>query len=316
MRRANQFKWVLFWGLMSALSAVSVWSCSSSDSPSNGGCPTGWILCNGICVDITTNPSHCGGCNRICSGVCSGAICSPSGVSGSGGSFTGGSGTTGIATSGSGGTGASSSGITGTSGSSGISGSTGTSGSSGTVATTGGSDAAPVSGGGYITSGSWKGFAWTAAPSGATITPEDLSSQAGFPLCVSGTVEPDSVNYANLAILGWNINQDTGADPPTLEVTPSGSGISISVSNPGASELRLQIQGPNGATDPNDRWCAVISGNGGVIPYSDFNTECWVGGNGTAYSKQPIVAVMVLVPCLATSAVNYDFCINSLQEAP
>ena len=39
------------------------------------GCAAGLTDCGGGCVDITTNPSHCGGCNVVCAGgqVCDGA---------------------------------------------------------------------------------------------------------------------------------------------------------------------------------------------------------------------------------------------------
>jgi hypothetical protein len=43
-------------------------------------CPGGQIVCNGHCVDTTTDPSHCGGCGTMClpgqvciSGVCANA---------------------------------------------------------------------------------------------------------------------------------------------------------------------------------------------------------------------------------------------------
>lgn len=39
-------------------------------------CPTGQTLCNGVCVDVNSNPSHCGRCNNFCfSGTCLGGMC-------------------------------------------------------------------------------------------------------------------------------------------------------------------------------------------------------------------------------------------------
>lgn len=168
--------------------------------------------------------------------------------------------------------------------------------------------------GGYITSGAWKGFAWSAPGGDATITPTSFETSKAFPLCVQGTVQP---GYDNLAMLGWNINQAAEENAPLLTVSPAAEGVTIAISNPGGTELRLQIQGPNGETDPNDRWCAVIPGSGGFIPYDGFNTECWVGGEGMAYAGQPLSAVLVMVPGPAPTgtAAAYDFCVNELYES-
>ena len=67
----------------------------------------------------------------------------------------------------------------------------------------------------------------------------------------------------------------------------------MNVENHGGSALRLQIQGPDGATSATDRWCAPIKGSGGFIPWSSFNTKCW-DGTGTAYSGQPIVSASTI----------------------
>jgi hypothetical protein len=90
--------------------------------------------------------------------------------------------------------------------------------------------------------------------------------------------------------------------------------MNISVTNTGGGQLRVQIQGPNGATDANQRWCAPIPGNGGFIPWTAFNTMCW-DNSGTAYAKQPIVAVLVLVPGSTAGTRNFDFCVNSVAAA-
>lgn len=171
-----------------------------------------------------------------------------------------------------------------------------------------------VPGGGYIQSGAWKGYAFTAVE-GGTITPEDFAASTDFPLCVSGMLEP---GYSNTAMIGWNINQTAEGDPMT--VVPTEEGIQVSVMNPGGSELRLQIQGPNGATDENDRWCATIPGNGGLIPFDAFNTQCWTGGMGNAYMGEPLTSVLVLVPGQAgpnddppgDEPVPFDFCVTDI----
>ena len=39
-------------------------------------CPVGMADCNGTCVDLQSDASHCGACNTFCPGVCSAGFCS------------------------------------------------------------------------------------------------------------------------------------------------------------------------------------------------------------------------------------------------
>jgi cellulose 1,4-beta-cellobiosidase len=168
--------------------------------------------------------------------------------------------------------------------------------------------------GGYATFGRFHGYGWTSAVgTGSTIKPADFSmATAGSSLCASGTVGA-AADYSGVAMVGLNLNQAQGMSPPTASITPMGTGLIVSVSNPGSSALRVQIQGPNGGTDPMDRWCAPLTGTGGMIPWSSFNTACW-DGSGVAYASQPIVAALIVVPGGSVDPVNFDFCLNSLAE--
>jgi hypothetical protein len=167
--------------------------------------------------------------------------------------------------------------------------------------------------GGYMMSGSWRGFAWTAtSPMGGMITPANFGAAFDFPLCAKGMV---NAGDSNVAMVGWNLNQaTTPAMAPAMTVTPKAKGITVAITNPGMSELRLQLQGPDGATSATDRWCAIIPGTGGFISYDTFNTECWAGGKGTAYAGQPIVAAILLVPGKVGAASPFDFCVSKLAE--
>jgi hypothetical protein len=47
----------------------------ATDAPGDGPCPGQEILCGSVCVDPTSDPTHCGGCNTICpSGICGAAL--------------------------------------------------------------------------------------------------------------------------------------------------------------------------------------------------------------------------------------------------
>jgi hypothetical protein len=183
--------------------------------------------------------------------------------------------------------------------------------------------------GGYYESGAWHGYAWTApVGEGTTVEPADFSTLAsGSPFCVSGVVGPAD-DYSGVSLLGFNVNQaqtaDGGGDPPIETATPTAMGIAVSFDKTVASTLRIQIQGPNGETDANDRWCWEIADPAGPVfaPYSEFNTECWQGGEGTPYANQPLAAVVFTVPGSNVNPVEFDYCIhgfvdgNSAEDAP
>jgi hypothetical protein len=99
-----------------------------------------------------------------------------------------------------------------------------------------------------------------------------------------------------------------------LTVTPTADGIVVGIDNKNGAALRVQVQGPNGATDPNDRWCAPISGTGGLVPWTTFNTKCW-DNTGTPYAKQPLQSAMILVPGGNKLPVLYDFCLTGMYSS-
>lgn len=237
-----------------------------------------------------------------------------SGTGGSGGS-TGGSGG---GTGGTGGTGGSTGGSGGGTGGSGA-------GTGGSTSGTGGSSGASTCGsawnvdeGGYITSpgtSCWQGHAWTtAAGATSTVYPADFSA-CGTPcsLCAYGSVGAE-LDFSSVGILAMNLNQAPG-DTVLGTVSPTGSGVTVSFSNPGGSPLRVQIQGPNGATDATDRWCYELAGASGsvTIPYGSFNTECWTN-TGYAYAGEPLEALILLVPGSDIYDVPFDVCLLGASD--
>lgn len=175
---------------------------------------------------------------------------------------------------------------------------------------------------GYVTSGSWKGYAWTAAiGTGSLVTPADFKTvKAGqTKFCAKGTVGKDPA-YGGVVMVGINLNQvslpPTGAvEPPILDYTPTGTGIRYKVSNPGATTLRIQIQDKSGTAA--GRWCADISGEtSGFLPWEEFNTTCWSPATGKSYNKEPLKDVSVVVPGKNTQDVPAEFCVEQLSEEP
>jgi hypothetical protein len=105
-----------------------------------------------------------------------------------------------------------------------------------------------------------------------------------------------NTSWDDVAMVGCNVNQPRGGGEgsegtwmPTTE-----SGICVL----GSGFERIQIQGPNGATDEIERWCTDVSRGGGCAEWSEFNTQCWPGGDGIDYDYEPLQTVMALQPSL------------------
>lgn len=162
----------------------------------------------------------------------------------------------------------------------------------------------------------WRGFLWV-AKSGEDTT---LTTSASFEaesfdasVCIRGSVAPAADSSGN-AMLGMNIHQaERGAAVP-MTLVPTRAGVQVSVKNTGGSPLRVQVASPEGQRQPESRWCAAVSGKGGFIPWSAFNTACW-DGSGKPYKREPISVAMLLVPGGPKTPQPYDFCLLRLTEA-
>jgi hypothetical protein len=172
----------------------------------------------------------------------------------------------------------------------------------------------------------------TSAATGAgttTITPSNFSTVAAgtAALCAQGSIGAAS-DYGGVAMIGMNVNQDQFADaaiPPMQTVAIGGSGITVTYTNPGATQIRVQIQTPAGETSATGRWCATLSGAGGTetVPWTTFwggvadtVQGCWNSGGVHPPGGTAISAVMLLVPGGSSTAVAYSFCLQSIMQAP
>lgn len=167
-------------------------------------------------------------------------------------------------------------------------------------------------GGPYFTSGNLRGYVWLAQTGAGTslrVTGYD-TAEFTAPVCIRGSVAA-TPDYSGNAMLGFNLNQP--ADGELATFTPTLAGLQLNVTNLGASPLRIQIQAQDGATNDQGRWCAVVNGSGGFIPWTDFNTACW-DGSGAAYARQPIVSAILLIPGTTDVAIPYDVCLNELAQ--
>jgi hypothetical protein len=189
--------------------------------------------------------------------------------------------------------------------------------------------------GGYVVVGTWwAGYAWTAgltsAASGAgttTITPANFPDvKAGATeLCAHGSIGAAS-DYGGAAIIGVNVNQVPvpDASPSEQTVGIGGSGLTVQYTNPGGTQIRVQIQTLAGETSAAGRWCAILSGFGGTetVPWTAFwggaaeGQGCWNAGGVSPPLGTQIMGVQLLVPGSNVVDVPYSFCLQGFAEAP
>lgn len=168
----------------------------------------------------------------------------------------------------------------------------------------------------YYQSDPWQGYLWVAKNGrGTTLTPSESFADKVFeaPVCITGSVAATPDSGAN-AMLGMNVHQARRTDATPLALEPSLDGVQVAVKNRKGSPLRVQVAAQDGTTNPLARWCAPVSGSGGFIPWTAFNTACW-DGSGKAYRNEPITVAMLLVPGNAQAPVPYDFCLERLAES-
>ncbi len=145
--------------------------------------------------------------------------------------------------------------------------------------------------------------------SGSTISLTCTASS----FCASGTVGASST-YSSWAGAGFSVNQaKSGASGTTGTLALVGSDLTVSYSNPGASQLELQLYAADGASF----WCyylpASTTATSKTIPLASMNTACWDEETGQAFaSGTAITSVQLMVPGAASTPTPFNFCFLGL----
>jgi hypothetical protein len=197
----------------------------------------------------------------------------------------------------------------------------GTSGGSGGDGSGGGSGGAAEQVVGYYESGTWHGFVSAEVIDG-TLTSESPAEALNPPYCMTGTVDGTD-GYTGVASFVWNLNQPStctgsGCEPARATITPELDGVALRVDNPGGTTLRVQIVEPGGLDPPDGHWCADLGTASGVVfvPWTDFNTNCWLPEEGTYYQNQPIEQLRVYAPGLGPDDdLPFEFCVEVAGES-
>jgi len=186
-------------------------------------------------------------------------------------------------------------------------------GAGGTVAGAGGSTAGQVDStfatDGYGTSGAWSGYVFVAKDATTTLTPATFEGTLGKKLCVDGSI---SATDQSFAMIGFNVNQAASEPNPVETWTTTGTGISVNVSNPGQTPMRIKVT--VGTTD----YCTDLSAAGGAQTkvWADFKTLCWGSEGVVLPAGSAISSVAVQVPGTASAATPYNFCVVNLAPTP
>ncbi len=335
--------------LLSTTAAVLACSAGGGgEAPRNSGSSGSSALGNGGSGGVVQGTSGSGGVLSSQGGS------GPSGTSGSGGSIGGGAapgaGTAGVTagTGAGGGLGSAGIGGGGVSSQGGAAGSAPVAGSAGTGTGSGGGGPIGNAPPGYWTYKDWHGCVWTGVDTvttdpKSTITPQDFTMvAAGGPYHVTGTVGHEAM-FQGVALLGFNLNQPaegtscvynpaaaTAKGPPAVTFPTGPTGIAVNFSKTDTGVVRIQMQGENGATDENDRWCYTLTAVQGkdFAPFDRFYTKCWndtpnaTESPGNKYKGEPISAVVFSVPGDSKNDLKFDFTVNgfalgtSADDAP
>jgi hypothetical protein len=137
-------------------------------------------------------------------------------------------------------------------------------------------------------------------------------------LCISGNVmklpaNPTQADYSNDwgAGIGINLNQAADAGPTVMGTyTLTGTGVTVGVNGiPSCTTARVIVN--QGGMD----YCAPLTGNSTTVPWSMFNTACWMPSTGTALSGPPTsTQLKVQFVTSKTAACPFtSFCITNLS---
>jgi hypothetical protein len=110
---------------------------------------------------------------------------------------------------------------------------------------------------------------------------------------------------------GFNL---TPATTTTTDVPVQLAGTTVKVqlsSLPTGADMRLQVKhfvGTTGAT-----YCAVMTTATQTIPWTSFNTKCWIPATGTALTGPPNTPNIQFQASSRTTAGSFDFCVTALS---
>ncbi|HEX3775489.1 MAG TPA: hypothetical protein VHV51_13550 [Polyangiaceae bacterium] len=179
-----------------------------------------------------------------------------------------------------------------------------------------------VQAGGYFYSGELHGYTYVFSSGdqtlGTQITPANfMNASNDGQLCVNGTVAKDPT-FASTAGIGVNLNQSAIGSVPAQSLIPTGTGLSVTLTNPGGSPLRVQL---NAGSSGTTYYCANVSvpttgSKSFTLPWSAFTTDCFdVPPTGAAFQPSVgVTSVSFAVPGSSSAGTPFNFCVTAVSE--
>ena len=111
--------------------------------------------------------------------------------------------------------------------------------------------------------------------------------------------------------MGINVNQAMGASTSAQNYAAAGSvGITYALD---AFEPNMRLIVGDSTTD----YCVVLTSAAGMVPWTNFNSTCWMPSTGTSLSGPPasFTSVRFQVPADDTNGTTmpFDFCVDRLN---
>ncbi|HSC88644.1 MAG TPA: hypothetical protein VLC09_15280 [Polyangiaceae bacterium] len=168
---------------------------------------------------------------------------------------------------------------------------------------------------GYGTSGDWHGYLFTAIDeNGSTVAPVcgaagSCYSTSGKKVCASGNLTAADDSFV---MIGFNLNQGTTPPNDPVAWTTTGTGVTVTVANPGNTDLRIKVD--VGGTE----YCAPLQkvSTAQTISWAAFKTACWGSSGTTLPASSAIQAIAVQVPGKAAGTTPYNYCLVNIAAAP
>ena len=137
-------------------------------------------------------------------------------------------------------------------------------------------------------------------------------TQKGTSLCASGVAgKVVGMAFSTYwgAGIGVNLNQKAVAMSPIDPIQLTGSGVTVGIATPPATEIRVVVD------DGGVAYCAVLTGASTTLVWSDFNTTCWdkTTAGSKSMTKAPLAtSLKVQVVTSADADRPFDYCISSV----
>jgi hypothetical protein len=109
--------------------------------------------------------------------------------------------------------------------------------------------------------------------------------------------------------IGVNLNQAMMADAPVNAAQLTGSGVTVGISNPPATEIRVVVD------DGGAEYCAVLTGASTTVAWTDFNATCWdkTLPGAKALAGPPLSKAIKIQVITGDTDRPFDYCISSID---